>query len=57
MQLINLYLEEIYPITLNHPTPDHECLKKADEMPKIDYPKADGVYSFDRIIICISFQY
>ena len=25
------------PITLNHPTPDHECLKKANEMPKIEY--------------------
>ena len=37
------------PITLNHPIPDHECLKKADEMPRINYPKADGVYSFDKL--------
>ena len=26
------------PFTLNHATPDHACLKKADEMPKIEYP-------------------
>ena len=37
------------PFTLNHPTPDYACLKKADEMPKIDYPKPDGVYSFDKL--------
>ena len=37
------------PITLNHPTPDYACLKKADEMPNIDYPKPDGVYSFDKL--------
>ena len=37
------------PFTLNHPTPDHACLKKADELPKIDYPKPDGIYSFDKL--------
>ena len=37
------------PFTLNHPTPDYACLKKADEMPKINYPKPDGVYSFDKL--------
>tara|TARA_B100001093_G_scaffold383457_1_gene369120 strand:- start:7619 stop:9244 length:1626 start_codon:yes stop_codon:yes gene_type:complete len=37
------------PFTLNHPTPDYACLKKADEMPKIDYPKPDGIYSFDKL--------
>ena len=37
------------PFTLNHPTPDYACLKKADEMPRIDYPKPDGVYSFDKL--------
>jgi len=37
------------PFTLNHPTPDHACLKKADEMPKIEYPKPDGIYSFDKL--------
>ena len=25
------------PFTLNHPTPDYACLKKSDEMPKIEY--------------------
>ena len=27
------------PFTLNHPTPDYACLKKADEMPKIRLSK------------------
>ena len=37
------------PFTMNHPTPDYACLKKADEMPKINYPKPDGVISFDKL--------
>ena len=35
------------PWTLHHHA-DHTTLKKADEAPKIDYPKPDGVVSFDR---------
>ena len=37
------------PFTMNHPTPDYSCLKKAADMPKIDYPKPDGIYSFDKL--------
>ena len=37
------------PFTLSHPTPDHACLKKADEIRKIVYPKPDGIYSFDKL--------
>ena len=37
------------PFTLNHPTPDYACLKKASESKKIDYPKPDGVVSFDKL--------
>ena len=37
------------PFTLNHKTPDYACLKKADDMPKVVYPKPDGVYSFDKL--------
>ncbi len=37
------------PFTLNHKTPDYACLKKSDDMPKILYPKPDGVYSFDKL--------
>tara|TARA_B100000941_G_scaffold136280_1_gene96649 strand:- start:112 stop:1230 length:1119 start_codon:yes stop_codon:yes gene_type:complete len=37
------------PFTLNHPTPDYACLKDASTMPKIDYPKPDGVISFDKL--------
>lgn len=37
------------PFTLQDPTPDHEQLKPASECTKIDYPKPDGVLSFDRL--------
>lgn len=37
------------PWTLQHKQADHECTKSATDMPKIDYPKPDGVYSFDRL--------
>jgi electron-transferring-flavoprotein dehydrogenase len=36
------------PWTLRHRHPDHACLRPAAETPKIDYPKPDGVVSFDR---------
>ena len=35
------------PFTLRTKKPDHTCLKEADKMPKITYPKPDGVLSFD----------
>ncbi len=37
------------PWTFRHRHADHECLKPADQMPKIDYPKPDGVISFDKL--------
>ncbi len=37
------------PFTLHHDQPDHECLKEADQMPQIDYPKPDGTISFDKL--------
>lgn len=37
------------PFTLRDLTPDYACLKKADEAPKITYPKPDGVLSFDKL--------
>ena len=36
------------PFTLKHKHSDHETLKPANEMPKIDYPKPDGVITFDK---------
>ncbi len=36
------------PWTLHH-KPDHAKLKKASECSRIDYPKPDGVISFDRL--------
>ncbi len=35
------------PWTMHH-EPDHEKMKKAAEAPAIDYPKPDGVVTFDR---------
>ncbi len=37
------------PWTFHHRHADHECLKPADQMPKITYPKPDGVVSFDKL--------
>ncbi|HEY3299629.1 MAG TPA: electron transfer flavoprotein-ubiquinone oxidoreductase [Methylophilaceae bacterium] len=37
------------PWTLRHQKADHECTKPAADMPKINYPKPDGVYSFDKL--------
>ena len=36
------------PFTLRHKHADHETLKPANEMPKIDYPKPDNVITFDK---------
>jgi electron-transferring-flavoprotein dehydrogenase len=36
------------PFKLNDPTPDHEALKPASESKPLDYPKPDGVLSFDK---------
>ena len=36
------------PWTLRHHHADHENLKLASDAPKIDYPKPDGIVSFDR---------
>ena len=36
------------PWTLRHHQGDHDSLMPANTMPKIDYPKPDGVVSFDR---------
>lgn len=37
------------PFTLHNKDKDHESLKPADQCPKIDYPKPDGVISFSRL--------
>ena len=37
------------PFTWRNPNTDHDSLKKASEAPKIDYPKPDGVITFDRL--------
>jgi len=37
------------PWTIHRHEPDHVYLKPADECPKIEYPKPDGVLTFDRL--------
>ena len=38
-----------FPWTLRHKLADHACTSLAKDMPKIKYPKPDGVYSFDKL--------
>ena len=49
MWLNDLGLGALVPWTLRHDKPDHESLKPAAEMPKIAYPKYDGVLTFDKL--------
>jgi electron-transferring-flavoprotein dehydrogenase len=42
------YLGLRWPITMKH-HPDHEGLWRKDQVPKINYPKPDGVLTFDRL--------
>ena len=37
------------PWTIHRDKPDHACLKPADQCVKIEYPKPDGVLTFDRL--------
>jgi electron-transferring-flavoprotein dehydrogenase len=37
------------PWTFHHPHPDNETLLEADVAPRIDYPRPDGVLTFDRL--------
>jgi electron-transferring-flavoprotein dehydrogenase len=49
MWLNDLGLGALVPWTLRHDKPDHLSLKPAAEMPRIDYPKYDGVVTFDKL--------
>jgi electron-transferring-flavoprotein dehydrogenase len=48
MWLNDLGLGALVGWTLRHGQADHESLKPAASMPPIDYPKPDGVLTFDR---------
>ena len=37
------------PWTIHRTKRDHECLQPADQCPRIEYPKPDGVLTFDRL--------
>ena len=49
MWLNDLGLSALVPWTLRHGSPDHESLASAAAMPRIDYPKYDGVLTFDKM--------
>ncbi len=49
MWLNDLGLGALVPWTLRHGKADHETLQPAAQMPRIDYPKYDGVLSFDKL--------
>ncbi len=49
MWLNDLGLGKLVGWTLRHGKPDHESLRPAAEMPRIDYPKYDGTLTFDKL--------
>ncbi len=49
MWLNDIGLGALAPWTLRHNAPDHESLRPAAEMPKIEYPKYDGTLTFDKL--------
>jgi len=49
MWLNDVGLGALAPWTLRHGKPDHESLRPAAEMPRIEYPKYDGVLTFDKL--------
>jgi electron-transferring-flavoprotein dehydrogenase len=49
MWLNDLGLGALVPWTLRHTKADHESLRPAAEMPRIEYPKYDGVVTFDKL--------
>ena len=49
MWLNDLSLGALVGWTLRHGKADHETLKPAAEMPRIEYPKYDGVLTFDKL--------
>ncbi len=49
---IDMWLNQIFGFgfgTWKHGKPDHACLKPASQFKPIEYPKADGQLSFDRL--------
>ena len=49
MWLNDLGLGALVPWTLRHDKPDHASLLPASQAPRIEYPKYDGVVTFDKL--------
>ena len=47
--LVDQVFKGKHPFTVKDPTPDHATLKPAAQSKKPDYPKPDGVLSFDKL--------
>ena len=47
--LVDSWFQGNLPWTLSDPVPDHSTLKPASSSKPIDYPKPDGVLSFDKL--------
>ncbi len=49
---VEMWMRTLYiglPYTLHHGKPDHAALKRAADCKPIDYPKPDGIVSFDKL--------
>ncbi len=46
---VEMWLGGASPWTFHYKHGDHETLRKASESPRIEYPKPDGVITFDRL--------
>ena len=49
---VDMWLNTLLPFlgyTMSHGKPDSACMKPADEAKPIDYPKPDGVLTFDKL--------
>ena len=49
MWMNDLGMGKLVGWTLRHGKADNECLKPAEQMPQIAYPKPDGVITFDKL--------
>jgi len=49
---IDMWLNTLFPFlnhTLKHSKPDHDCLRPAAGFEPIDYPRPDGILTFDKL--------
>ena len=53
--ILSIIIRGKLPFTLRHKHADHETLKPANEMPKIDYPNPDNVITLEKTsCVCVT---